>query len=115
VLGSPVNLAARLQASAVPDTILLSGETYMLLQDEITCSKLPDLDLKGFARPVPNYRLESVKGESQLSREVRRVGRHVAVSIPDRRKIREAIEELRRIETDLQSYLPSEDAGQPDA
>jgi len=107
VLGSPVNLAARLQASAAPDTILLSGETYMLLQDEISCTQLPDLSLKGFARPVANYRLDSVKGGAQLSREVTRVGRHVAVSIPDRRKIREAIEELRRIETDLEAYLPA--------
>ncbi len=112
VLGSPVNLAARLQGSAAPDTILLSGETYMLLQDEISCTQLPDLALKGFARPVANYRLDSVKGGAQLSREVTRVGRHVAVSIPDRRRIREAIEELRRIETDLEAYLVSGNSDQ---
>ncbi len=35
-----------------------------------------------------------------------RVGKHVAVSIPDRRRIREAIIELRRIEQELEEHLP---------
>ena len=37
-----------------------------------------------------------------------RVGRHVAVNIPDRRHIREAITELRRIHEEPERYIPAE-------
>ncbi len=37
-----------------------------------------------------------------------RVGRHVAVNIPDRRRIREAIDELRRMEQDLATHVPGD-------
>jgi len=37
-----------------------------------------------------------------------RIGRHVAVDIPDTRHIREAIEELRSIQGDLEKHLPKE-------
>ena len=109
VLGSPVNLAARLQSSAEADTILLSEETHMLLDGAGECTRMPDLELKGFARPVPNFRLDTLK-DDDAGGEVTRVGRHVAVSIPDRRRIREAIGELRRIQEDLESHLPPEEA-----
>jgi class 3 adenylate cyclase len=105
VLGSPVNLAARLQSSAEADTILLSEETHVLLEDMGKCTKMPDLELKGFMRPVVNYRLEAVNKE-ESDTEMTRVGRHVAVSIPDRRRIREAIEELARIQIDLERSMP---------
>jgi len=109
VLGSPVNLAARLQSAAEPDTVLLSEDTHLLLADAAECTQMPDLNLKGFMRPVPNFRLESLQDRGERGGgEMRRVGRHVAVSIPDRRRIREAIEELRRIEEELASRLPAE-------
>jgi hypothetical protein len=67
-----------------------------------------EVTLKGFARPVECYRLNGLHGSEALQEALTRVGRHVAVSIPDRRRIREAIEELRRIEEDLARYLPVE-------
>jgi len=106
VLGSPVNLAARLQSAAEADSILITEETHMLLDGAGTCTRMPDLDLKGFMRPVPNFRLDSIKKETEDAGEVTRVGRHVAVSIPDRRHIREAIEELRNIQEELEARLP---------
>ncbi|MEX1180475.1 MAG: adenylate/guanylate cyclase domain-containing protein [Cucumibacter sp.] len=115
VLGSPVNLASRLQANAAPDTILLGDSTYLLIRDAADCATMPDLNVKGFARPVVNYRLDGIKGDGEASREVSRVGRHVAVSIPDSRRIREAIEELRRIQIELEAHLPADESGQPDA
>jgi len=109
VLGSPVNLAARLQAAAVADTILISDSTYMLIDDVANCQRLDDMQPKGFMRPVSVYRLDGLKEGVEIAEEpMTRVGKHVAVNIPDRRRIREAIEELRRIEEELQHHIPSE-------
>ncbi len=101
VLGSPVNLAARLQTAAEADTILLGESTHLLVQDIADCTQMPDMNLKGFARPMGCYRLDELKGEEADLRPVTRVGKHVEVSIPDRRNIREAIKELRRIQREL--------------
>ena len=106
VLGSPVNLAARLQTAAEADTILLSESTYLLIENTADCTRMDDMQLKGFARPIGCYRLKSLEGEETQQGPMTRVGRHVAVNIPDRRRIREAIEELRRIEQELEHYLP---------
>jgi class 3 adenylate cyclase len=105
VLGGPVNLAARLQAMAAPDTILISESTQMLLQDVAEVSHLEDITPKGFARPVGVYRLEKLKEIDLASTPVTHVGRHVEVSIPDRRKIREAIVELKSIQEELEQRL----------
>ncbi|MHA1548761.1 MAG: adenylate/guanylate cyclase domain-containing protein [Alphaproteobacteria bacterium] len=102
VLGSPVNLAARLQTAAEADTILLGEAAYLLIEDVADCTRMEDMDLKGFARPMGCYRLNSLQGGEKRHDPVTRVGKHVAVSIPDRRMIREAIEELRRIQKELE-------------
>ena len=106
VLGSPVNLASRLQTAAEPDTILLSESTYMLLEDVTDCVRMEDMHLKGFARPIGCYRLDGLRDTEGEQGPMTRVGKHVAVNIPDRRRIREAIEELRRIELDLEHHVP---------
>ncbi len=104
-LGSAVNLASRLQTAAAADTILISDSTYLLLEDLADCERLADMQLKGFARPVGCYRLDGLRGDSGEDGPMTRVGKHVAVSIPDRSRIREAIEELRRIEHELERHL----------
>lgn len=101
VLGSPVNLAARLQTAAEADTILLGESAHMLIEDDVDCTKMADMTLKGFARPIACYRLNGMRDGAEKG-PVTRVGKHVAVSIHDRRRIREAIEELRRIQIDLE-------------
>jgi adenylate cyclase len=102
VLGSPVNLAARLQTAAVADTILIGESTHVLIDDAVDCTKMEDMALKGIVRPVSSYRLNSLKGTDDIPGPMTRNGKHVAVSIHDRRRIREAIEELRRIQIDLE-------------
>ncbi len=108
VLGSTVNLASRLQAAAEADTILISESTHTLLEDIADCDRMEAMHLKGFARPVDCYRLNGLKDVQDGNGPMTRVGKHVAVNIPNRRRIREAIEELRRIEHDLQDYIPKE-------
>jgi hypothetical protein len=80
----------------------------MLLEDVASCEPKGEVLLKGFARPVNCYRLIALRSVEGEEGPMTRVGRHVEVNIPDRRRIREAIEELRRIETELERHIPRE-------
>jgi adenylate cyclase len=56
VLGQTTNLAARLQAQAGPNEIVLSEEAWRRLRERVDA--MPEmLDLKGFAQPVAAYRV----------------------------------------------------------
>lgn len=57
VIGTQVNLAARLEKRAETDQILISHQTYMLVRDEICCLKVADMDFKGIGFSVPAYRV----------------------------------------------------------
>jgi class 3 adenylate cyclase len=52
VLGSPVNLAARLQARAEADTILIADSTWLLIRDMADATPMGEITPKGFTRPV---------------------------------------------------------------
>jgi class 3 adenylate cyclase len=60
VIGSEVNLAARLEASADPDSILLSNETRAQVQEDIPTEERPPLTLKGIAGPVRNFAVTGI-------------------------------------------------------
>lgn len=105
-LGGPVNLASRLQTTAEADTILMSEATHVLIEDLADCVRMPDITVKGFARPVGTFKLNGVKDDDQAAAQrMTRIGRHVAVDIPDARHVREAIIELRNIQEDLEKHL----------
>jgi class 3 adenylate cyclase len=108
VLGSPVNLASRLQTAAEADTILLSESTYLLIKDVADCTRVHEMEPKGFVRPVGCYRLNALKIEGDAEGPMTRVGQHVAVNIPNRLRIREAIVELRRIQEELEGHILAE-------
>lgn len=55
IIGANVNLAARYESAAKPDTILISHETYMLVNDEIECVDAGRFPMKGIAEPVLAY------------------------------------------------------------
>ncbi len=56
VLGETTNLASRLQGQAGPNQIVLSEEAWRRLRDPIDAQR-EMLELKGFALPVPAYRI----------------------------------------------------------
>jgi len=65
IIGNEVNKAARLQQSAEPDSIVLTGETYALVRDHFHAKLGAPLRLKGFAREIhPYYLLGKANGEN---------------------------------------------------
>jgi class 3 adenylate cyclase/predicted ATPase len=56
-LGETPNIAARLQGLAEPDTVVISGVTYRLVQGLFECQDRGLQELKGIATPVPVYRV----------------------------------------------------------
>src|SRR5271155_5321306 len=57
VVGETPNLAARLQALAQPNQIIVSAATRAMLGDHFDLEDLGGYELKGFAEPVPAWRV----------------------------------------------------------
>ena len=57
VVGETPNLAARLQALAQPNQIVVSAATRAMLGDHFDLDDLGAYELKGFAEPVPAWRV----------------------------------------------------------
>lgn len=70
IIGSPVNLAARLEHLAHADDILISYETYALIRDRIECQESGAIDVKGFSHKVKTYRVISTKEQLDLSKPI---------------------------------------------
>lgn len=62
IIGAEANLAARLEGVAEPGGIVLSYETYALVQDMVDAVELPPFRLKGIAREVVPYAVQNVLG-----------------------------------------------------
>ena len=60
IIGAEANLAARLESIAAPGGIVLSHETYSLVQDYVIASPLDPISLKGNSRDVVPYVVESM-------------------------------------------------------
>lgn len=63
VIGSVVNLASRLCDEARGGQILISQRAHAAVEDMIEAEPLPDLALKGVARPVPAYNVVRLNGD----------------------------------------------------
>jgi len=57
IIGNEVNLAARLQSTAEPGSILLSHETNALVQDIVLTEEQPPVTVKGFLKPISTYKI----------------------------------------------------------
>ncbi|WP_067584772.1 adenylate/guanylate cyclase domain-containing protein [Endozoicomonas ascidiicola] len=67
-LGRDVNLASRLESSAEPDQILVSHETWSLVKDVVLCQSKDEIQVKGFSRPVPVYRVIDLRRNMGLQK-----------------------------------------------
>jgi class 3 adenylate cyclase len=75
IIGSTVNLAARLESVAPPDGIMISYETHAAVSDIIRAEPVPPLRLKGFPRPIHAHQVlnlmdEEGGGERFFTREL---------------------------------------------
>ena len=57
IIGSSVNLTARLQSQADIDGILVGHETYSLIKDEIAAEECDQIKVKGFAESIRCYKV----------------------------------------------------------
>ena len=100
VLGSPVNLAARLQSAAERNGILIDENTNNLINNVVQTEKNNTITPKGFVRPIDTFILKDFK--SQSHKDKRKVlshsGERVEINVTDSSDIRAAIEELKNIQ-----------------
>lgn len=57
IIGSGVNLAARLESAATPGEILIAYETFAHVKDEVYCEECEPIKVKGFTHAVHTYRV----------------------------------------------------------
>lgn len=69
-MGDAVNLAARMEQSALPGTLQISGYTYKWVAPIFDCEKLGDLELKGKRDRVAAYRVIKPKAAPGSTRGV---------------------------------------------
>ena len=62
IIGPEVNLAARLEQAAEPGGILISGETYALVCDEIEADPCASIQVKGFSEPIKAHAVRGLAG-----------------------------------------------------
>ena len=107
ILGSPVNLAARLQGIAEPNSILIDENTHSLINGHVSCEPIDQITPKGFVRPVQVYQVGDFLSEEHRSRrrQLSRVGERVEVNVIDSSDIHAAIQELRRIQEDFEKQF----------
>ena len=66
-IGNVVNAAARIQALAAADSILIDADTYALIQDSMSCRRREQVTLRGRQHPVQLY--EVTDGQTGRSRD----------------------------------------------
>ena len=68
IIGAEVNLAARLEQAADPDGIMLSYETWALVQDEFQAEERPPIQAKGIAREIRSFALKNIQDAAAAPR-----------------------------------------------
>jgi adenylate cyclase len=64
IIGLEANIAARLQAAAEPDTIVVSQETYLLVHEIVDAHALDPLTVRGSARSVVPMVIDGLRKEA---------------------------------------------------
>ena len=62
-IGNGVNLASRLESNAGVNQILISEDTYLLIQDAIICEKKEQIMVKNIAHPIQTYEVRGHRNE----------------------------------------------------
>jgi len=71
LVGDAMNVAARLQAAADPDGVLIGEETWRLVRDAVRAEPVERVVARGKAEPVPAWRLfEVIAGAEVIARHL---------------------------------------------
>ena len=62
-IGNGVNLASRLESNAGVNQILISEDTYLLIQEAIACEKKDQIMVKNIAHPIQTYEVRGFHNE----------------------------------------------------
>ena len=100
VLGSPVNLAARLQSAAERNGILIDENTNNLINDVVQTEKNNTITPKGFVRPIDTFILKDFNSQSHKDKRkmLSHSGERIEINVIDSSDIRAAIKELKNIQ-----------------
>ncbi|WP_243544209.1 adenylate/guanylate cyclase domain-containing protein [Pseudodesulfovibrio tunisiensis] len=64
IIGGEVNLAARLEGQADPGGVLVSSETYSLVQDIVKAEEREGISVKGIRRTIRPYAISGLRNET---------------------------------------------------
>ncbi len=79
--GDSVNLASRLAAAAAPGEILISDAVMRTIGENIECSAVVEMQIKGFEHPVRAWRVLRINTTSSTGKKPPLVGRDEEVGI----------------------------------
>jgi class 3 adenylate cyclase len=117
IIGGEVNVASRLEASAEPNDILISENTYALVKDHIVCEHVEDIHAKGIDRPIHAYRVIEANenlagGVNQIQEENAGFILSLDLNVADRNRVASSLEkalEYTRRATDTNDNKPGDD------
>lgn len=112
VLGSPVNLAARLQGIGAAGQIIIDDATHSLISDRVECSPVGETTPKGFARPIRYFEIGDFLSDVHRAdrRKLSHTGNRIEVNVIDSSNIRAAIQELREVQREFENRYPESSA-----
>ena len=67
IIGSQVNIASRLESNAQPGQILISHETWSLINKKIHCLKDKKIKVKGISHPIQTYQVTDLIENIEVS------------------------------------------------
>ena len=82
IVGSAVNVAARVEGATVGGQVFLTAETYARIRDLAEVLGPTHLEAKGLSEPLALYELRTLRGRFAQAVQAEETGAEVAVSLP---------------------------------
>jgi len=82
IVGSAVNVAARVEGATVGGQVFITQETYTRIRDLAEVLGPTHIEAKGLSEPLALYELRSLRGRFAQAAEVEEVSAELAVSMP---------------------------------
>ena len=82
IVGSAVNVAARVEGATVGGQVFLTAETYARIRDLAEVLGPTQLEAKGLSEPLGLYELRTLRGRFAQAVQAEETGAEVAVSLP---------------------------------